>query len=92
MKIIAINFALNYITKFNDDVQIDTNFQFENSAEEQFTFISRDYVVSEDVKSKSHFKKNRLRTEDQLEYLLQADYVLPIGNNARFEAGYHWKH
>ncbi|MFT4804326.1 MAG: hypothetical protein ACJAZK_000994 [Psychroserpens sp.] len=82
-------FALNFSTKFNDSGhELTADFQFENSAEEQFVFINEDYVVSEDTNPEPFQKERILQTEDQKEYLLQVDYVLPIGDDARFEAGY----
>jgi len=82
-------FSLNYITKFNDEGhELTADFQFENSAEEQFQFIDEDYIVSENDNPKPFQKERILQLENQNEYLLQADYVLPIGDDARFEAGY----
>jgi hypothetical protein len=81
--------SLNYITKFDDKGHVLTaDLQFENSAEDQFTFIDENYVVSEDTNPEPFQKERIFQTEDQKEYLIQADYVLPIGEDAVFEAGY----
>ncbi|MFT5848818.1 MAG: hypothetical protein ACJARX_001626 [Psychroserpens sp.] len=82
-------FALNYITKFNDKGhELTADLQYENSAEEQFTLIDEDYIVSETINPEPFQKERIFQTEDQNEYLLQVDYILPIGDDARFEAGY----
>lgn len=81
--------ALNYMTKFNDEGhELTADFQFENDSENQNTFISEDYLFTQDDMAPLFQKERIFTTEDQKEYLLQADYVLPIGEDARFEAGY----
>ncbi|MBR9845597.1 MAG: TonB-dependent receptor [Algicola sp.] len=81
--------SLNYITKFNDSGhELTADFQYENSAEEQFTFIDENFVVTENTNPEPFQKEQIFQTEDQNEYLVQADYVLPIGEDTRFEAGY----
>ena len=81
--------ALNYITKFNTDGhELTADFQFASDAENQYTTIDEDYIVT-DKSNPSPFQQELIyATEDQKEYLLQADYVLPIGEDSRFEAGY----
>lgn len=77
--------SLNYITKFNDSGHLLTgDFQYSNSdeiknsvIEEIKTFPDDDLIVLENV----------FENEIQNEYLIQADYVLPM-ENAQFEAGY----
>lgn len=79
-------FALNYITKFNDDGhELKADLQYENGKEtetslieERNTFPSAQLLPSEFITI----------DENQEEYLAQVDYVLPIGENAQFEAGY----
>jgi len=81
--------ALNYMTKFNEDGhQLTADFQYENDSENQNTFINENYLLSQDP-AQADFQRERIfTTEDQKEYLLQADYVLPIGEDSQFEAGY----
>ena len=85
----SYQFSLNYITKFNDaGHELTADFQYENDAEEQFTFIDENYVISEDANPEPFQQERIFQTEDQKEYLIQTDYVLPIGEDSRFEAGY----
>src|SRR5690606_39175103 len=57
---------------------LTADFQYENSQEDEFGIITNDANPSQ-----------RLQTlEDQRRILLQADYVLPIGEGSQFEAGY----
>lgn len=81
--------AINYITKFNDSGhELTADFQFENDAENQNTFIDENYLSTIDTNPDPFQKEQIYQTEDQKEYLIQADYVLPIGEDTRFEAGY----
>ncbi len=79
-------FSLNYVNNFNDkghkltaDLQYDRGKETERSLiTEQRTLPNFEILPSEDIINK----------ENQKEYLAQVDYVLPIGENAQFEAGY----
>ncbi|MDR9457245.1 MAG: TonB-dependent receptor [Salegentibacter sp.] len=82
-------FSLNYINNFDDKGhKLTADFQFETDKETQFTTIGEkeDYnienrelqLIGEDINT----------TEDQKEYLIQADYVRPFGEDSQFEAGY----
>ena len=79
-------FSLNYVNNFNDhghkltaDLQYDRGKDSERSLiTEQRTLPNSEVLPSEDI----------LNKENQKEYLAQVDYVLPIGENAQFEAGY----
>ena len=81
--------ALNYITKFNDEGHdLTADFQYEDSRETQTQFIDENYlIVSEDDPEPFQIEQI-LQDEVQKEYLIQADYVLPIGEDTRFEAGF----
>ncbi|PRX50662.1 TonB-dependent receptor domain-containing protein [Salegentibacter salegens] len=81
--------SINYQNKFNDEGhELTADFQFENDAEVQNTFINEDYI-STNQENPNAFQREEVYTEeDQKEYLIQADYVLPLGEDARFEAGY----
>lgn len=81
--------ALNYITKFNEDGhELNADIQFESGFEEQFTSFDEDYVLTDQSDPEPFQKEEVFSTEDEKEYLFQVDYVLPIGENSRFEAGY----
>ena len=86
----SYQFAVNYINKFNDEGhQLTADFQYDIDNEEQAAFINElvDYNnTGRDEISVPREETNTL--EEQREYLLQADYVLPLGENSQFEAGY----
>ncbi|MGO3182890.1 MAG: outer membrane beta-barrel family protein [Aequorivita sp.] len=79
-------FALNYENNFNDkghkltaDLQYDRSKETQNSnIDDRRTFPELEILPAEDI----------IKKENEKEYLAQADYVLPIGENAQFEAGY----
>ncbi|MDD7887622.1 outer membrane beta-barrel protein [Flavivirga sp. 57AJ16] len=82
-------FALNYITKFDDaGHQLTADIQFEKGYEEQFTYINEDFIVTNQVNPEPFQRENIFEAEDEKESLFQIDYVLPIGEDSRFEAGY----
>ncbi|GAB5400022.1 MAG: outer membrane beta-barrel family protein [Aureisphaera sp.] len=78
--------SLNYVNDFNPnghrltvDLQYETGDETEKSLiEESNTFPTLEILPSENI----------VQVQDESEYLVQADYVLPIGENAQFEAGY----
>ncbi|ULC58327.1 TonB-dependent receptor [Flaviramulus sp. BrNp1-15] len=81
--------ALNYITKFNDSGhELTADIQFEKGYEEQLTFIDENYIVTNKTNPDPFQMENVIEIEDEKESLFQIDYVLPIGENTRFEAGY----
>lgn len=65
--------------KLTADFQYENDTETENSVIGEVTnFPSSSRLPSEEVATK----------ENQEEYLTQVDYVLPIGENAQFEAGF----
>ncbi len=81
--------SLNYITKFNDNGhQLTADVQFENGSDDQFTNINEDYIVTNQTNPEPFQNEKVSETQDKKESLFQVDYVLPIGEKARFEAGY----
>ena len=81
--------ALNYITKFNEDGhELNADFQYEQSDELQTTFITEDYIFTNKENPDPFQIEKEFQDEDQTEYLIQADYVLPMGEDSRFEAGF----
>ena len=78
--------SLNYVNEFSKDGhKLTADFQYENDKEietslisEENTFPAVEVLPSESIVS----------DEAGEEYLIQADYVLPIGESAQFEAGY----
>lgn len=85
----SFQFALNYINKFdNSGHQLTADFQYEKDKETQAGKI--DETVEYNVLENDPFYpfEETTRKETQNEYLIQTDYVKPIGENAQFEAGY----
>ena len=81
--------ALNYITRFDDNGhELTADFQYENDSQDQFTYIKEDYLITEQTVPEPFQEEKVFAIEDQKEYLAQIDYVHPIGENSRFEAGY----
>ena len=82
--------SLNYVKQFGDDSdhKLTADFQFENSSEEGFTFLNERYLFTDQTDPEAFQIEQETTTEDQNEYLLQADYVLPLGEGSRFEAGF----
>ncbi len=78
--------SLNYVNDFDTNGhKLTADFQWETGSETQKSLIEEfnsfpdtDILPSERI----------TEIEDQKEYLIQADYVLPIGENAQFEAGF----
>lgn len=86
----SIQFALNYIKKFdNKGHELTADFQFENDSETQDAFIEEPITYNNtDIDAVNVPSESTITVEDQKEYLLQADYVRPIGEDSQFEAGY----
>lgn len=85
----SYQFALNYINKFNNSGhQLTADFQYEKDEETQNGNINE--IIEKNLTGNTPFypREKTLATESQNEYLLQTDYVRPIGENAQFEAGY----
>ena len=77
--------SLNYINKFNEDGhQLTADFQFSDDDEENTTIIEENSTFPAE---ELIILENIFETEEEREYLVQADYVLPM-EDAQFEAGY----
>ncbi|GAA4282009.1 TonB-dependent receptor domain-containing protein [Gaetbulibacter aestuarii] len=85
--------SLNYITKFDDSGhQLTADFQYETRNENQDNFINEDYVFTDQTYPDPFQNEIIYQTEDRKEYLIQSDYVLPIGEDSRFEAGFRGRY
>jgi hypothetical protein len=79
-------FSLNYVNEFDTKGhKLTADFQWENGSEtersridENKTYPSTEVLPSELI----------TQLEDQTEYLIQSDYVLPLSDKAQFEAGF----
>ncbi|MFC0604366.1 TonB-dependent receptor domain-containing protein [Winogradskyella pulchriflava] len=82
--------SLNYVKRFGDDSdhKLTADFQFENDAEEGSTYLNENYIITDQIDPEPFQIEQEITNEDQKEYLIQADYVLPIGEDSRFEAGF----
>ena len=82
----TFQFSANYTNRLDDNGQLLTaDFQWETGKEtspaiiqESQLFPTPEPLPTEDI----------TEITEETEYLAQADYVLPIGENAQFEAGY----
>ncbi|MDP5081598.1 MAG: TonB-dependent receptor [Winogradskyella sp.] len=82
--------ALNYVKTFGDDSdhKLTADLQFEDSTEDGFTFLNEDYIITDQINPEPFQIEQELTSEDQKEFLIQADYILPISEDSRFEAGF----
>tara|TARA_R110002049_G_scaffold31092_5_gene105809 strand:+ start:518 stop:3040 length:2523 start_codon:yes stop_codon:yes gene_type:complete len=82
--------AINYAKQFGEDRdhKLTVDFQFEKDNEDGFTYLNEDYVFTSQADAEAFQIEQEFTNEDQKEYLFQADYILPLGKNSRFEAGY----
>jgi outer membrane receptor protein involved in Fe transport len=82
-------FSMNYINRFNDDGhQLTADLQIGKGKEIGTGFITETLEFSRDNIERNFIEETIAQTEDETEYLIQADYVLPIGENSQFEAGF----
>jgi len=79
-------FSLNYENNFDTNGhKLTADFQYETGDETEIALIEeRNTLPALEILP----SENIVQKEDETEYLAQADYVLPIGENAQFEAGY----
>ncbi len=79
-------FALNYVNNFNDNGhKLTADLQYDSGKQRQDSFINDEKTFPE---LKIQPSENIIKIDNQKEYLAQADYVLPLGEKAQFEAGY----
>ena len=82
-----VNYATNLVKKFNDkghELKIDASVS--KNMEDQHTAISNSITAGSSSTPNSNERTINDQNEDRA--VIQADYVLPIGDNSRFEAGY----
>jgi len=85
----SYQFALNYINRFNDEGhQLTADVQYDVDEEDQRTFINEPVRYNNSDNDITLPREETNTTEKQREYLFQADYVLPLGEDSQFEAGY----
>lgn len=76
----TMQYSLNFDKQFKDKPghKLTFDFQYENTSEDENSLITENNINSEQVST----------LEDQERVLLQADYVLPLGEDSQFEFGY----
>src|SRR5690606_7484745 len=81
----SYQFSLNYTNNFNENGhKLTADFQYSNDIEKTTTHIDDDMIFpGNNILAKEHI----FETDKENEYLIQADYVLPMGDS-QFEAGY----
>ena len=86
----SVQFSVNYVKKFDKKGhELTADFQYEIDSETQDAFIEEPIRYNNtDIDAVRVPSESTVTLEDQKEYLLQADYVLPIGEDSQFEAGY----
>lgn len=86
----SYQFALNYINRFNDaghQLTADIQYGFDN--EEKPTIVDEMLILDQTGTGNNFFPAEQVQSEEtQNEFLAQVDYVLPIGEDTQFEAGY----
>src|SRR5690606_7169330 len=82
-------FSVNYINRFNDKGhQLTADVQIGSGNEVQSGFINENLEFSLDDQDRDFLREVINTEEEEKEYLIQADYVLPIGEDSQIEAGY----
>lgn len=76
--------SLNFDKRWENDGNLTIEFQYENSEETEFVDIRN---LSINTATALELETNET-VEDQERFFAQIDFVQPLGDNARFEAGY----
>lgn len=76
----TFQYTFNYDKQFNgnSDHRFTFNFQFEDNLESEASLILQDDILAEDVRTDAGEQR----------VFIQTDYVVPVGENSLFEAGY----
>jgi hypothetical protein len=82
--------SLNYINRFDDEGhELTADFQYEKDEEIEASFIREPVTFNNTTQGNVFIPREQTNaTETQNEYLIQADYVRPFGEDSQFEAGY----
>ncbi len=83
-------FSLNYINRLGDNGhQFTADLQFGRGKEIQSGSINEDLLFATDPTDSPTFIEEQINAiDEEKEFLIQADYVLPIGEDSQFEVGY----
>ncbi len=81
-----VEFNLNFTQKFKTSGhKLTFDFKYEDSNDDELATITSKQTFPSNTSDPIEKTSN---LEDQKRYLFQGDYVLPIGENAQFEAGF----
>jgi len=80
----TIQYSLNYDKRWENDGNLSVELQYEDSDEDEFALISNVLVTPTGPTE----QETNETLESQRRFLAQVDFVLPIGEDQRFEAGY----
>lgn len=80
----TVQYSLNYDQKWKNDGNLSIELQLEDSTEDEFSLIRNIPVTP----TGNIDRETNQTIEDQNRFLAQIDFVQPIGENHRFEAGY----
>ncbi len=79
-------YSFNFTHDFNEEGhKLTADFQYESNSELEESLITNEETYPLPI---DNLSESVISDEDQKKILLQADYVLPIGENQQFEAGY----
>ena len=82
-------FSLNYINRLGENGhQLTADLQFGRGKEIQTGSINEQLLISNDAEVPTFIREQVNSVQEEKEYLIQADYVLPLGEDSQFEAGY----
>lgn len=86
----SYQFSINYAKQFGEDRdhKLTVDLQYEIDKEDGSTFLNEDYISTDQTNPPPFQIEQEFTQEDQKEFLIQADYVLPFGEDSRFEAGF----
>ncbi|HEA29935.1 MAG TPA: TonB-dependent receptor [Leeuwenhoekiella sp.] len=83
-------FSLNYTNNIDEDGQkLTADFQYEYQDEQSPSFITETATFDETEEGSTFLPSEDVSNQEtQNEFLIQSDYVLPLGEDSQFEAGY----
>lgn len=82
-----LEYSLNYTQDFNDDGhRLSVDFQYNTNEENEYTYIT-DFDTYPTYLENNPERTTTIENSDEIS--IKGDYVLPLGENAQFEAGFN---
>ncbi|MEN8185666.1 MAG: TonB-dependent receptor [Bacteroidota bacterium] len=79
-------YSLIYDKEFKKDGhKLTVDFQYQNDDSDNLNYISEEEIINHPIENSD---EKEITFETEKEYLLKGDYVLPIGEDQQFEAGF----